>query len=318
MSDFIKRILNKIDDVKSVEVLTEDQMWMSHKYIIWKADSFKGLPFFYPVYRWENFYSYSVLALIIKKGTLKPNYDLMHSSYSNELVLSANNTIDEEITRIGGAITSSKIIVNEEQYSDIVTKALLEDVQEIEELNYDYTNIIMCGGKDSLNLLLLPWLNNTIAVSAEPNYRLVKQFINDNELNIKLIKLHDEYDKEYFDDEVLECCCRADLSNWRWGIHLRKLCESMDKVIIWKGQVGDLYLSTTWKNYIYPKPNIFIKLLAKAYKVISPYSPKAVNIVIGSYFQNKAYSTTWTKAAQLQGGHMGFLRSLTNSLVLSA
>ncbi len=82
-----------------------------------------------------------------------------------------------------------------------------------------WTNIILCGGKDSLNLLLLPWKNPVVVASLHPNYPLVAEFIREHNLNCDLIELDDEYEADR-DREILINCCRNDLAHCRWGGHL--------------------------------------------------------------------------------------------------
>ena len=68
MMNYIDKIRKNIKNPKSVIVLTEDMMWQEQGPLIWQADNFDGLPAFYPVYKWQNCYSYSLLALNYNEG----------------------------------------------------------------------------------------------------------------------------------------------------------------------------------------------------------------------------------------------------------
>lgn len=59
---YIDALRKKIADIKCVDELTEAQMWNKHGTVIWQAKKFVGNPSFYPVYKWGDYYSYSVLA----------------------------------------------------------------------------------------------------------------------------------------------------------------------------------------------------------------------------------------------------------------
>lgn len=309
----------RIQEIQKINELDESIMWERHEVIIWKADSFKGKPNFYPVYQWNNYYSFSVLALIVLKQNLNFNKNAYELSRKNPLhIFDKNNTIDKDIKRICFQSDIKFQITDPKAYAEKIKIALINDISRIENKNPGKTNLIMCGGKDSLNLLLLPWRNPVIALSADPNYPLVKQFIKDNQLDIPIIKLDDKYNKEFTECEILEACCRADITHWRWGFHLYKIVKKFNNnCIIWKGQLGDVFLGNTWKSYIYPEkqPVLF---LSKVYKKISNYLPGFINHLIGRKFQTIAIETTFNKSSTLQGCHMGFIRALTNCLVLSA
>jgi hypothetical protein len=62
-----------------------------------------------------------------------------------------------------------------------------------------FASILLCEGKDSLNLSLLPWKNPVIVASASPIYNLVKAFTTDNDLSFDVISL------DYNSDIFIEC-----------------------------------------------------------------------------------------------------------------
>lgn len=315
----IEYLRSKVQDVEVVDELSQEMIWEKHGAVIWQANKFIGKPCFYPVYRWKNFYSYSILALILKKNSLDINSKAVELVNADDFqVLSANTTIDNEISRVGQAHHCGYSISNVDEYSSKIVEALIKDTVHLEKLHKGYVNLIMCGGKDSLNLLLLPWENPVVALSAEPNYDLVCEFVEKNSLDIQVRKLEDTYNDEHLEDEIAENCCRVDLAHWRWGIHLREIVQEYDgKVVIWKGQVGDLYMSDTWKTYMYPS-NPVEMFIRKVYKKTSFLLPRYVNEKIGKFLQPSIIKATWDKSANLQGCHMGFIRSLSDCLVLSA
>lgn len=315
--NFVEQISHASKEICVVDTLTEKDMWEEHGSVIWQANEFIGSPSFYPVYKWNNYYSFSVLALIIHKGYISPN--LLVENLNNPLHIIPNNrTVDNDIIRVGGPHEFECNITDTLEYCVKVSEALITDTKKLESTHEGFTNIVMCGGKDSLNLLLLPWENPVIALSAEPNYSYVCEFVKVNNLNVDVMLLEDKYDEALLENEILEACCRVDLSHWRWGIHLREIVAKLNfKVIIWKGQLGDVYLSETWKTYDYPIAKSRL-LILKIYKRVSPLLPFFINKAIGKNLQANVIKTTWEKSANQQGSHVGFIRSLCNCLVLSA
>ena len=176
----------------------------------------------------------------------------------------------------------------------------------------------MCGGRDSLNLLLLPWNNPVVALSAEPNYQNAVEFVKKNNLNIEVKKLIDIKTSEIQTDENMECCCRIDMIYWRWGVSLRKVMAEYDfKAIIWKGQFGDNILTPYWKEYIYPKTKVRL-FFAKVFRKISFLMPVFLQHAIGEKILPQTYERAWDIASQRQGAHMGFIRAISGVLAVSA
>jgi hypothetical protein len=62
------------------------------------------------------------------------------------------------------------------------------DISLIKAGQPEFTNILLCGGKDSLSLSLLPWKNPVIVARAPPNYDLVRAFMADNYLSFDVIR----------------------------------------------------------------------------------------------------------------------------------
>ncbi|MEZ5756636.1 MAG: hypothetical protein R3D86_00285 [Emcibacteraceae bacterium] len=317
--DYIEKIREKIKTPKSVDVLTEDMMWQHQGPLLWKADRFDGMPAFYPVYRYNNYYSYSPLALILHKNTLHLNPAAVKKLNAKDFILLGHDTpIDQDVERIGASHGFTEKITDAEDYCRMLVEAIKTDIAEIEKLNPGFINVIMCGGKDSLNLLLLPWQNPVVAYSAVPNYPLVCDFVKENNLDIEVRLLEDSFDENYLQDEIAELCCRLDSVHWRWGHHIKKITDDYSKkLIIWKGQMADAYFAPRWKTYIYPEnePRLFF---CKVYNKLSPYLPMFLSVPFGHLISRMVADTVWNKGAISQGDHMAFIRALTDTLVLSA
>ena len=316
---YLEKIKSKIKDPVYVPVLNEDMVWQEHGTLIWKAEKFEGEPFFNNVYRYNDYYSFSLLALILLKDSLKINQVALDKiaapMFSNN---GGNQTIDAEIVKMGAPHPCRFDHNDVDEYVKLIVDALIKDIKHIEDKNPGKTNIVMCGGRDSLNLLLLPWKNPVMALSADPNYPLVKQFIIDNNLDIPVRKLEDPSDDDRLKNEVLEACCRANLMHWRWSVDLCNIAEEFDhNAILWKGQLGDVYLTHDWKTFItpYKEPQRFFR---RAYKKFSYLLPQFFHTWVGHHFQKIVVDRVWEVCCSLQGGHMSFLRGLLDMLVLSA
>jgi hypothetical protein len=314
--DLIERVNERTTEIGT---LYATEMVRKHGPVVWKAENFVGDPHFYPVYRFEDFYSHSLLALILKKRSLVLNSEILDLARSPDFTcVMSDQVIDREIFRIGSPHASGFSITDVNVFAKSIADAMLKDIAYVEEVNPGFTNVVLCGGSDSLNLLLLPWKNETVAISAEPNFEHVKRFVEQNQLNIRVVKLEDSFEPEELNDEILENCCRADLSHWRWGASLRQLAVEMDKKLVyWKGQAGDLYMSTTWKTYMHPIDPIS-RLIRRAYRKSSPLMPNALARQIGRRLQPSVIRATWDRTASFQGSHMGFIREIADCLTVSA
>ncbi|MDE2418776.1 MAG: hypothetical protein KGN32_13310 [Burkholderiales bacterium] len=315
-----QQLMDRLDArTQECDVLHDTDMVLQHGPVIWKARSFAGTPHFYPVYKFEDLYSHSLLALILQKRSLVLNEKVLALANTPGFAcVMSNEILDREITRVGGPHGCGYSITDVSDFAQCIATALCEDMARIEGANPGYTNVILCGGSDSLNLLLLPWKNPVIAISAEPNFEHVQKFVAQNDLNIPVKKLEDEFDANELEDEVLECCCRVDLAHWRWGAGLRRLARDMGhKLVYWKGQAGDLYMSTTWKAYMHPiRPAQ--RLVRRVYRKTSSYMPQAIARSIGHLLQPSVVQASWNRTASLQGSHMGFIREIADCLTVSA
>jgi len=309
-----KRPIDFCDD------LSERTLWSKHGNIIWQADRFVGLSSFYPVYRYQNYYSYSLLSLILLKGSFHINFHAAKKVSNPDFTYySGMDTIDKEIYRIGDPPKPELRIKNAETYALKLAEAMCEDIASIEADHPGFTNILLCGGKDSLNLSLLPWKNPVIVASAPPNYDLVKAFMADNDLSFDVIRLDDDNDS-LLECEILVNCCRNNLEHCRWGPHLKKLSQAFDgKIIFWKGQVADVMTTPFWKDYPYNSLSPY-RMIGQLMRLIRGPGRRMLQHWLGKtkITQWLLFKAMWSRAAMWQGAHMSIIRQLTDALVLSA
>lgn len=320
MIPHLEAITARLADVVEVDELSEADLWSNHGPLLWRARRFSGRPGFYPVYRSGELYSYSPLALILAKGRIAYDAELARQCSARSFrYLSGRGVLDREIERLGGPVASTGEVVSGRVYTERIVDALTRDVAAAEARHPDHTNIILCGGKDSLNLLLLPWSNPTYAASAPPNFELVERFVRDNRLSLNVVRLDDLSDAEILDAEVLENGCRNNLIHCRWGVDLHRLARKHEgKVIFWKGQLGDLTMTPKWKETAHP-PHALNRTSRKVYTRLERVLPAGARRQIGRrYLEPRFREILWQRSAMWQGAHVSLVRAITDCLVLSA
>ena len=297
--------------INEVDQLTQADIWNVHGPDLWRTRSFVDCPEFYPVYEWEGYYSFSPTYLLEKKGVLNLDAKVAKKVAAKGFrYLSGNGTIDKEIRRIGGPVVAELQKVSVTELTMQVASAMKKDITLAEKQNPGKTNIVLCGGVDSLNLLLLPWSNPVIVASAPPNDVLVHQFVVDNQLGYDVVSL-DDSDSSLLGEEVWANFCRNDLAHCRWGPHVRKLSEQIGhEAIIWKGQLADVFLTEKWRSYAHPRD----------LESLLSHLPNSVLRMVSNRtaWQSKLRRSYWERGAMWQGAHMSMLRQLTDTLVLSA
>lgn len=295
-----------------------EAFWQCHNAYVVKSANAVRLPFFYPVYRWQDFYAFSPLPLLLKKGYLgiEPAVEGYLRGTKGD-VMPPGLFVDPEIERIGGPPELTRTISQPDDFAEKMASAMQQDIEEIESRNPGKTNVILCGGKDSLNLLLLKWQHPTIVYSAAPNFQLVRQFVVDNRLDFEVFELQDKADPVLQTREIVEACCTVDLANWRWAGHLRGIAQSLDfQVIFWKGQFADAVLTDYWRSYT-SSYSPFHRVAKKAYKRAARILPRVVTALPDRITLADFRRSIWERGAVMQGAHMGALRSITNCLFVS-
>ena len=87
-----------------------------------------------------------------------------------------------------------------------------------------------------------------------------------------------------------------------------------NKVVFWKGQLGDTFMTPFWKTYV-PHSKTITKGLLRIGRALGNYPDSALektNLRQRYFFRN-----LWYRGAMWQGAHVAFIRQLTDSLVLS-
>lgn len=294
------------------DVLTEDDLWGQHSPSLWRAETFRGPSYFYPVYQFEEYYSYSILELIQLKRRLVLDPDVYRQVQNdNFLYCPPDRLIDQEIRRIGGPIPNQRRLRSQAKAIAAIAKAMVADIARVETKHSGFTNFILCGGKDSLNLLLLPWQNPTVVVSAAPNFPLVRQFIRDNRLELDVVELVDGVSDEEKDLVALANGCRMTLKHLRWVSSLRSLAaQQAGMSIFWGGGMGDSFLTPYWKSYRCSARNHALFGLTQKPLSSWPWSKRCGD--------ERMFETCWHEGAAFQGVSLGVMREVTSTLVLSA
>lgn len=303
-------------DVGYCDRLDAERMWRTHYPRVWYANRFVRECDFYPVYRFRDFYSYSPYQLILLKGVLSINEGVRKAtSRPDFLYYSGRDTIDSTISRVGGPLRPRFKTKDPSQYAQQIADALREDTRAVEDANPGYVNVLLCGGKDSLNMAFIPWKNPVVIASAQPNHDLVRDFVEGNGLPYEVILLQDSLDEEHLKTEVLANCCRMDLQHCRWGNDLRRIVESHGyRAIIWTGAMADTLTTPKWRSYsvTHADPRSLSKRVSdRLMRLGRPMS-------LDHYFQQRLFQTEWYRGAMWQGVVLSIWRDVINCLVMSA
>ena len=304
--------------IRQQERLQSQEFWTQHDVDIIQTDNFVGQEFFYPIYRYENFYSFSALNLIRHKGVFKPNpAALQDLAAAHNDVSVPGCFIDAEIERVGGPPKLTGGIKDIAAYTKAMATAMQADIAEAEANNPGYTNYILCGGRDSLNMLLADWKNPTIVLSAAPNFTLVQDFVAQNNLGYEVIELIDTPPDYGLEREIAEACLQVNLEHWKWSAQLVALAQQADhKAIFWKGQFADSFLTDYWRSYTYRRGPV-PAFLKRVWRRMARVLPDVLSYGPDQWFLADYAASIWQRGAVGQGAHLGYLRALTGCLCLS-
>ncbi|WP_152000274.1 MULTISPECIES: hypothetical protein [unclassified Imperialibacter] len=290
----------KKNELKAIDKLELDSLWGSEDNFIWKASQVVGLPSFYPIYQYRDFFTTNPLPLILMKGHLLVNKRFLAKYSPDGRYYSGSDTIDKEIVRVGAPMSPGFVIQSKEVFIARICEAITEDIKKIESLHPSHNHVLLCGGKDSLNMLLFPWSKPVVVASAPPNYELVRNFIEENKITcVKEMICLSDTSSRFEDMEILANVCRNSLEHCRWINDLQLLAERYPRSVFWKGQLGDTFLTPSWKKYRHQKVNFLDKLKPDHWK------------------QKDFFNSLWLRGAMWQGAHMSQLRLLTGKLFLS-
>jgi hypothetical protein len=305
--------------VKNIDKITTSEIWRRHETYIYQSKEIGEILPFYPIYKYKDFYSFSLLALIAHKGYLRlaPTF-ASRNLHGDRDVAEPNPTIDAEVSRLGGQASLTQAISDADAFTHAMSEAMRADITEVCNANPGSRHIVLCGGRDSLNILLHRWSAPVVAYSAEPNYPLVARFVDDNKLGIDVRRLEDPEPQGGLDREIAEASCLVRLENWKWTEHLRQIARAEAvPPVFWKGQVADAYLTDYWRSYTH-RSNKTYKFLRKAYKIIERKVPNSLDPLFVGHAIADFEKTLWLRASVGQGAHLGLIRSICNCLALSA
>jgi len=154
------------------------------------------------------------------------------------------NCVCGKLIKTNNFTSSNNLDLND--FIDKEAELLTEHVNSIERRYPDAIHIAEVGGKDSQIILLIPKLSkNWYVFSAFPNYPLVKQFVELNNIDINKFYTHlgdDEFeDNKFIEEKIVALDGLQQLLHLRWGKSHRKLAIQEfggKKVIFWDGDSG--------------------------------------------------------------------------------
>lgn len=265
------------------------------------------------MYRSGDLFSYSAINLIKANGRLELNkqYEAWHSVDHPCFVGEA--TVCRNVSRVPPEVRLSAKQKDPQAYAEALCEAVVDDVHAVERRFSGWKNIVLVGGKDSLNLLLLPWRNPVVAYSADPNYPLVREFVERNSLPLQVVHLQD--DAGDLHSQVVENATLLSLQHCRWTGHLDAIAKAhAGEVVFWKGQLGDVFNTPYWQRYA------SFPVHRSAPRGIQRFKSWGARLIerIGREDRSPLEVALETRGAYWQGTHMALLRGLLNAPVLSA
>lgn len=138
---------------------------------------------------------------------------------------------------------------NEEELIDKSVYYLKKFVNDVEMKCPGFDHIILTGGKDSQLIALIPKKNKNKwhIFSAEPNYALVREWVEKNGVAVNRMFRHDNRNEESDEDIKRKIVCSdlySDLRHIRWLPYLKEIAAKFDKkCIFWTGTTGDTIYS---------------------------------------------------------------------------
>ena len=288
--------------------------------VVWKPGTFTKNLAFYPVYEWQGYVSHLPLYLILKKGSFRPRGRAARAAAHPNFRYNPF-VVDADIRRLPDRTDYSPEITSRAGFVEEVADAMVADVREIEHRVDHDENLVLCGGKDSLNLLLLPWEKEVVAYSAQPNLPLVRKFVERNGLGMEVRELEDAVDVR-LTEEVLLNACANELQHCRWTGHLRQIVADREgRPVLWKGQHGNGLLSEQWRGfrlhrYVHHAHGgawLKNKVRSIARRLHGLYRELQRRLDPQGYF----FELLWVRGAHWQGPHMAMLREATGAPALS-
>lgn len=176
--------------------------------------------------------------------------------------------------------------------------------------------MILTGGKDSENALLLPWNNPVIVASGPPNDELNRDFLSKNDLDYKFISLEHD-DLSYRDAEILANCCGSALEHKRWVPHLIRIVEELKgRAIIWAGQLADTFLTPRWRGWDgkFRRKSKLERIIGRLERSrMAPLLPMlGLNVNQRMYF-----NSMWSRGSTGEGHYLAGLRAIVGCPALS-
>lgn len=301
-------------------VVTNTTLWSTGSNDAVSATYFACDSDLFPVYQLGDRYSTNPLSLVRETGELHLRRDYVEQHHlQNNGCTFREGLADTRLRMFVRPIVGTEVSEGSPIDDDIV-RAKLEDLAEsiergvrnFEERFRDAHHFIMVGGKDSLNLLLLPWQCPVTAISADPNYPLVKKFIEENRLDMKVIRLEDSAPRP--DLEMLHNFGRLDLEHVRWLTHLQQFVDSHPCPVFWSGLVMDIVLKQDWRRIVRRHTGPFTR------PVQSLARNKAGNsrlLPLGPGYRLRLANEISTRCALTQGSWASTCQSLFDCHVLS-
>lgn len=295
----------------------ENDLWLRHDDAVVTTDRWTDPSCFLPVYRCGDDYSYHPLPLIRRHGGLDWNaaaadaVDARKFRYPHD-----DRTLDRRVTRIGGPLSCEAKPYGCDEAIDRLAEAMIGHRRRVTAANPDAEHVVLTGGADSLNLLLIDGGRNTIAASAEPNFPLVQQFVRRNGLDIDVVRLDDDADEEQMRHEIRCTFGLVRYDDIRWGTSMRRIADASRRpVVFWQGSMGGTLLGGRSARYcrsVYRYRTFSERYLRSSRPRLWRGSGRR-----DLARRQRLSDALWLRGAHWQGGSHAVLRAICGALVAS-
>lgn len=165
------------------------------------------------------------------------------------------HTIDSRVSRLRPfetitpdtreqSIDFTRSLSDPEALAEQTAEYMTTFIHRIEDQFPDHQHIILTGGMDSQLISLVPkQTDNWHVFSAEPNYSIVTEFLDRNDIDVNSVIHHDNRNDESLDDlqrKLVAADLMADPRHLRWLSSFKELVQDFGgDCIIWSGTSAD-------------------------------------------------------------------------------
>ncbi|MGH9893919.1 MAG: hypothetical protein ACREA0_18430, partial [bacterium] len=175
-------------------------------------------------------------------------YETWHTTDTRVTKLRPFETVRRDGSRQGGSLDPNTYL-SVERIPEVAARAIQRTISDIEDRFPDHAHVVLTGGKDSqlVHLARKRRPQRWYAFSAEPNYPVVRQWLEDNRIEVADCIRHDNVTDESSAELARKILCGdlyAGPFHLRWIVALDRIARRLGgNVIFWSGTAADAVIS---------------------------------------------------------------------------